>query len=664
MNATSRYFRKLFTGLPELNYGNTVLVQRDNDQWWLGYVQDIDGPNFYVDFDASSISAQWIHSSHLWPHHFLQPPLQSSSVHIALRRTNADPMVFWPGTLVDTYIISPFHCVLLTGNIPDGMHGQHIVHWNHCTEKLPIHKKSFFELTVGFLYSKLFMPEEEKSFFERRAAFLYKKHVIRFPKAQVLPDVDFIPQLLARSCRWVLPRARGNHLCDGNCSSVRLISMDEMLHYCNADLKTECAIGVGCRMFVRVGLDDITFICAEMKDYKDDFRKRITSIFWDEESLRQACDDYLTLKLKTHPVDTHTTSGYALNEDFEEMSISELAHPIVASVHSYLDVESQFWARRVCALWSLLSCEHANDRHILFDLCTNCERQPQDLPKGNAKDVLDASVRSEYAEYLAYKLVTTLDRVISVRTQTLALTEDGNHLHDGFDLDERMRLTAAVLAIKGVRPRAIFIKNGIGRNTLSKLYPFLDILCSNRRGILECNGLYDLMAVCEQLVLINFKFSDFIRRAAVELLGWGGHPFLPLSESKLLRRHDPDIDPSPVIIPCLRFHSVETATQHADIRIVLAALNVHCPAVSQRVFEKVTNIQARWVRTVAYPDQWNSIGIFLYLFNHLRPGDAPKEWDTMDLRQLDIAALSPITFAALDACYKDNDDNDDVNGDE
>ncbi|XP_055354771.1 uncharacterized protein LOC129600311 [Paramacrobiotus metropolitanus] len=143
------------------------------------------------------------------------------------------------------------------------------------------------------------------------------------------------------------------------------------------------------------------------------------------------------------------------------------------------------------------------------------------------------------------------------------------------------------------------------------------------------------------------------------MLLWFAHPRLPRSERKLIRWRGPDRpdnDPSPVIIPCLCFRSSQTPTEH--MRILLEALNDQCPAVSQRVFKKVKTIHARWVQTVAYPDQWNSIALFLYLFNHLRPGDAPKEWDTLDLRQLDIAELSPITFAALDGCFNDEPDDD------
>ncbi|XP_055354743.1 uncharacterized protein LOC129600289 [Paramacrobiotus metropolitanus] len=664
MNGTSRYLRKLFSGSRELNYGNTVLVQRDNDQWWLGYVQDVDGPNFYVDFDASSISPQWIHSSRLWPHHFISTNrhLEGSTVQIALRRTCVDPMVFLPGTVVNDNI-SPFYHVRLTGHSPDEIQGEHIVHHNHCVLKLPMpeHKKSFFERAARFLYRKHVTSEDEKSledeksFFERTAGFLYRKYVIRFSQAQALSNVDFIPHLLVRGCRWIL--GRGESSCDGNCFFTRSVWVDELRYYCNnSGHDASYTIGIGCRVFVRVGLDAVTFVCAEMRNFE-----KGVSVSWDEEALRKVCDGYLTLALKAQPVDKDTTSWHALMEGMEEMSIGELPHPIIAFVLLYLDEHSQLRMSRVCALWRLLSREPVNHRHILFDLCTNCERQPQDLPERHVNDYLYNCVADEYAQYLAYTLVASLQRAISVRTQTLAMTEDGNHLHEGFDLASRMKMTAAVLASKGVRVPTIIIKNS--RNASARAYDFfLEIERSLQTGLLVCHGLPKVMAVCEHLVLANFTFSHFITRAANYLLEYGGDPPLPDSERKLLRWYDRDIDPCPITIPYLGFSSVLTASDH--IRIVIAALNDQCPAVSQRVIEKVKAIHARWVRTLAYPDQWNSIAVFLYFFNHLRPGDAPKEWDTMDLRQLDIAAQSPITFAALDGCFDDDDDDKDDDDDD
>ncbi|XP_055348762.1 uncharacterized protein LOC129595706 [Paramacrobiotus metropolitanus] len=625
MNATTLYFRKLFSGSRELNYGNTVLVQRDNGQWWLGYVQDIDGPNFFVDFDASSINAQWIHSRHLWPHRFLmhEPLPEGSSVQVALRRTYVDPMVFWSGAIVDDEKTDPYVLVRVDADKSDGIERQHILHRNYCTEKLPA-------------------PEEGGSFFETTTGFLYRKHSISFSSSQMLPDVDFIPTFLVRTCRLVL--GKDDNVCDANCRFHRFVRVDEVHFVCSAHEESggSYPLHVGCRMCVRAGVDTITFICAEMHGDNDGY-----SMLWDESSLRNACEDYLKENLTVDLRDMEAIPWGALQRDTTEMSISELVHPIVALIMCYLDVDSQLRTSRVCALWMSVFRLHVKDRHIQFDLCTMCKRTPHEL-SGQYADFVDLDPREEYSSYLKYKLVTTLHRVVPTRTHVLALTEDGNHAHAGLGLTTRLTLTGNVLAARGVRLPLIMVKNG--RDAAFGASCFLGIDRNPRSGAWECSGLAKLTMVCEQLVLVNMATETLITGAAYKILALSD---LPDQERALMRKYG-SVDDNiryPVTIPRLHFRSEDTSAER--IRILLAAANDQFPAVSQRVYDKVSALHGRWVRTLAYPDQWNGIRVFLQLFNSLRPDDTPQRWDTMDLRQVDVAALTPVTFAALNGLYRD-----------
>ncbi|XP_055348971.1 uncharacterized protein LOC129595866 [Paramacrobiotus metropolitanus] len=99
------------------------------------------------------------------------------------------------------------------------------------------------------------------------------------------------------------------------------------------------------------------------------------------------------------------------------------------------------------------------------------------------------------------------------------------------------------------------------------------------------------------------------------------------------------------------FRSVDAPAEQT--RILLAAANDHCPVVSPSVHEKVTAMHARWVRTLNYPEQWTGIRVFLQLFNSFHLDDTSQRWNQMDLRKLDIAVLTRITFAALDGCFED-----------
>ncbi|XP_055348713.1 uncharacterized protein LOC129595661 isoform X2 [Paramacrobiotus metropolitanus] len=352
--------------------------------------------------------------------------------------------------------------------------------------------------------------------------------------------------------------------------------------------------------------------------------------------------------------------GTSLWHEVEEMSITELPLPVMVSVLLYLDVDSQWRTSRVCALWRILFRQDVNQRHIVFDLCTVCEIKPYSVPD---KDIhalhgIDYDTVRDYAAYLTYKVAVMLDRVSPTRTQTLALTEEGNHFHFYFDLAQRMTLTATVLFRNGVRLPLIIVRNGRDATLeweswdayLRETDCFLFVyMCHS--GSLVCAGLPELMTVCEQLVLINFTVMHLPTQAAAWILRHDPASELPVSERALMRSEYSGVLRCPVIIPCVRFRSVESADEQA--RNLLATVNAHWPAVSQRVYKKVTAMHARWVRTLDYPDQWTGIRIFLQMFNPHCPDTTSQRWDSMDLRQLDIAGLNNITFAALDGLFRE-----------
>ncbi|XP_055350251.1 uncharacterized protein LOC129596876 [Paramacrobiotus metropolitanus] len=113
---------------------------------------------------------------------------------------------------------------------------------------------------------------------------------------------------------------------------------------------------------------------------------------------------------------------------------------------------------------------------------------------------------------------------------------------------------------------------------------------------------------------------------------------------------DADAGRFDVTIPWLRFCCTETAAEKCQR--FLAALNDSCPPVTQRVLNKVTAMHARWRQTLDTPYQRAGILGFLQMFNGVRGDGIPQCWDQIDLRQLDCTVLNKLTFAALDAYYK------------
>ncbi|XP_055353412.1 uncharacterized protein LOC129599251 isoform X2 [Paramacrobiotus metropolitanus] len=390
-------------------------------------------------------------------------------------------------------------------------------------------------------------------------------------------------------------------------------------------------IDLGCRVFARVGNDTVTFFCAEMHG-----NAAGRSVFWDQLSLEKACKDYIREKLKTICINLDRTLGKALQHDTEEMSISQLPHPIVSGILLILDVDSQVQTRRVCALWRLLSRNCINNRHFIFDLCSTCQKKPHE----------DASLKC-YSDYRSYKLVTVLDGILPGRTHTL--TQDGNHVHTSRDafVQQRMWTVQRVLEAKGIRLPVVIVKNG--RDCIES--PLLTVCHDSDTDTFEYPSLSPMMSVCEELVLSNYNAWEAILRSALEILHWdtGTTSALPLSEMVFTRcEYDGRCD---IIIPLLRFRAAQTAVEQS--RLFLAAANQHCMPASQRVLGKVTAIHGRWVQTLAYPEEWISIRIFLKLFNSFHRNYHPQHWNTMDLRLLDVTTLTNVTFAVLDAFFED-----------
>ncbi|XP_055329817.1 uncharacterized protein LOC129582332 [Paramacrobiotus metropolitanus] len=244
---------------------------------------------------------------------------------------------------------------------------------------------------------------------------------------------------------------------------------------------------------------------------------------------------------------------------------------------------------------------------------------------------------------------TMLQRIHPQYTRTVALTEHRYCGHPESGFARRMSIIARLMQLEDLRLPLVIVKNG--RDPVQYASSsFLSIRRKPRNGQLDSPGLSELMTVCDRLVLVNFIATATIIGSARQLMFPYAPSQLPDSEIPFFRLN-PASDCCEVSIPILRFNCTDTA--ECQRRALLAAANAQCPPVSQRVLEKVKAIHARWVRTFGYPDEWAGIRNFLQVFNNLSPEDNPQRWDSMDLRQLDIASLSNATFAALNGFYKD-----------
>ncbi|XP_055340534.1 uncharacterized protein LOC129589714 [Paramacrobiotus metropolitanus] len=82
------------------------------------------------------------------------------------------------------------------------------------------------------------------------------------------------------------------------------------------------------------------------------------------------------------------------------------------------------------------------------------------------------------------------------------------------------------------------------------------------------------------------------------------------------------------------------------------ALDSNFPPVADKVYVKVTNIHARWVRSLVYPHEWESIRAFLSLFSGFHVDGTARSWVETDLRLVDVFKLSRMAVLGIEEIFR------------
>ncbi|XP_055353589.1 alpha-mannosidase 2x-like [Paramacrobiotus metropolitanus] len=196
-----------------------------------------------------------------------------------------------------------------------------------------------------------------------------------------------------------------------------------------------------------------------------------------------------------------------------------------------------------------------------------------------------------------------------------------------------------LLTAKGIRLSKIIVRNGYDVPE-GGWESFLAVTINDHAIDIVDNedimsSVAEVMAVCDELVLINYMASQAIIDTTFMLL-FSCNGFIPRPMLRGMRSGLTFLDLG-VTIPFLRFRHEETAAEQR--RRFLVAANDCCMTVSQDVLQKVTELCARWVTKLAYPEDWIGIRKLLKLFSSFGPNDNPQRWDTTDLRQISVIVL-------------------------
>ncbi|XP_055339196.1 uncharacterized protein LOC129588828 [Paramacrobiotus metropolitanus] len=485
----------------------------------------------------------------------------------------------------------------------------HVVHRNHLVATLP--------------------SDDSECFAGRGSGFLFRRYEVADPLGQALTTVDFLAIYVNQVCQLKLKPGRGV-LCDASCPVTHDQGVDDMVFTCAGRHQKmqggRYTFAIGCRVFARLtGENTVVFVCAEMHGNEEGH-----SLFWTADSLRSALREYVKEDLVGQRLRLMFPRCSPVLYEADPVSINDLSLPLHTTILSQLDVESQWRVRRVCTLWSCLqSTENVFKQHILIDV----------RPHRHVT-IANDSLPGEYDTYRDHKIQALLGNSLSPSTRSLTLRADG------VDLGERLWMIQAVISAQGLRLPWLLVQNGGGSFLRDPNVSFLSICHGPPNGALQCLNVSEVLTVCEQLVLMDYDVSAALIGSVVNIMHCGHEWEVFDRESGFMRRNWASC--SPVVIPRLQFRHTETSAD--QLRGFLAAVDEQCPAVSREVRKKITAVYARWMKD--YPGQWGGMRMFLQLFNCLRADDIPQRWQGMDLRQLQAASLTKVTFAALNACYR------------
>ncbi|XP_055337897.1 uncharacterized protein LOC129587945 [Paramacrobiotus metropolitanus] len=407
---------------------------------------------------------------------------------------------------------------------------------------------------------------------ERQNALLYTKHCIPFPEAEkVLRDA-------ADPSRMI------KHLRD----AVETFPFNR------------------CRFHLRVQKDGCTFVLAGSA--RDAETAQMT-----EATLVTVLQKHVTSRANLPPIrDRNVFVAPGLESDalMVPARIRELTPWLLSDILSYLDIHSQMRAKGVCALWQhLLNSAHMTEHvSISFESCYQLKSD-----SGNC-----------------LKAATLLNRYITSHTKSLTVlrylpVHNVTFLWYWLEgMQQKYQMQLPFLVFKDmVRTAPGYMQWYVERPL-------------KHPAALDALNYKDL---CHTLVLCNWTVGALFGRTAYDVFERNPHcpphQRLRVRERErmlqlTLEAHTLDIDKLQISIPRLLVRCSERRT-HATPR-VMQALSDYCPPVTEEMLAKVTAVHARWVRTLAYPEEWQAIRQYLVVFSGFHADGTLHMWDTVDLR--------------------------------
>ncbi|XP_055331264.1 uncharacterized protein LOC129583495 isoform X2 [Paramacrobiotus metropolitanus] len=591
-------YQRMFTDVNQISCQNTVLVRNDDDSWWLGYIQEMDGDQVFIYFDSTKIRARWIHLRSIWSFPFYwtkdarDKQLGGSynvPVFVALRDEDNGPFCFRPAVMLRPLWCCEFLygiCFIRTDGGMDNAYGQ------RPRLELVDHGQVVYQL-----------PPTGPSLFERRSGLIFTKHFIPLARAQAL-------------------------LGDAS-DKFRIVK-----HLCTAlreELRLPCP-SASCRFHLRIQEDCSVIIIIGCTT--DPLRPPLTTSL-----LLKVLETHLTSRAELPPIANRmfcASESVPFEEEDELLltaSIRDLTPSLLSEIFIHLDLHSQMRTKRVCALWQLLLSSPRMAEHISisFESCWHLK-----VDNGNC-----------------YKAATLLCRSINTTTVSLTILRVPPPNHRSF-LNTLLKTMETKLSL------IVFKDHTYNEEPKGTLH-------DQQQSRLKHTAMIELTIykhTCNYVVLHNWKVSVLfgpLMYQVFELPSYREHSDgvtamrrLPAHEWEFMKRltrhsHELNIDNLQIRIPRLLLKCSD-GKLHMASRF-MCALNDNFPPVTADMLTKVTTVHDRWVRSLAYPDDWQAIRNFLRLFSGFQPDGRPQMWNDVDLRLLDITKLSKMAVYGIDELF-------------
>ncbi|XP_055338386.1 uncharacterized protein LOC129588246 isoform X2 [Paramacrobiotus metropolitanus] len=562
---TIPHYQPLLADAHQMSYHNTVVVRSSSDTWWLGYITDIDGEYAFIHFDSEIVEAHWIHMRDLWPlpsywdtDVYDTEGYQNVKIYAALRDEDNGPFRFRPAVMLNKIEGCGAGCCMFYIRI------------NGPNTNVPVHKARLQIVHEGQVSSAI--PPSGPSMLDRHSGLMYFKHFISFGQAKaVLSEPSDKFRIVKHASDALRPR-------------MQLHSREYLSDWCRFHLRIEQG---GC-MFIIAGLAADAETTNAMIG-----------------TLSKILETHLAGRADLPPIDKRTfraSENTPCEADIEvgapmlTVCIRDLTPSLLSDILLHLDLHSRMKAKRVCALWHLLLSSSKMMEHVSISFESCCQIK------------VDSDT--------CFKLASLLSRSIDATTISITVLRVYPP-HDASFLGK-------ILDAMGIKLPLLVFKDHLNVKPLRFL--------GENQSCLKHGAAVNLILYqrcCKFVVLQNFKVTDLFGQHMYDVFvqptyGWFtgvASRLLPPCEREwmtilTLQSHELTIDKLQITIPKLLLPCSEDE-MHMASRF-MCALNDNFPPVTNDMVARVTTIHARWLSTMTYPEDWQSIRNYLILLIVLR----------------------------------------------